>query len=123
MCFCLMVTRPPRSTRTDTLVPYTTLFRSMHKLPEMLLVRRPNTCPSSCPTVRPLSRTPCCNAREPAPRRPRSSLATASAPTSPVRSEEHTSELQSLLRNSYAVCCLQQKNTHLTSQRSHNIIS
>src|SRR6056297_3939532 len=69
--FFLMIRRPPRSTRTDTLFPYTTLFRS----------------PIS-PT------TPCC--------RPWRWGATG-------RSEEHTSELQSLRRISYAVFCLKKK--------------
>src|SRR3546814_7323422 len=73
-----MIRRPPRSTRTDTLFPYTTLFRS-------------------------------CFAAMPA-----SSLRTSSGPGSgsvvfETRSEEHTSELQSLMRISYAVFCLKKK--------------
>src|SRR3546814_7723833 len=71
-----MIRRPPRSTRTDTLLPYTTLFRS---------------CRGSI-GVRPA--------------RLRSRPA-ASAPAE--RSEEHTSELQSLMRISYAVFCLKKK--------------
>src|SRR3546814_14842409 len=77
--FFLIIRRPPRSTRTDTLFPYTTLFRSASRWP---WVRR--TRPTACP------------------RR------AASPWTSPpgTRSEEHTSELQSLMRISYAVFCL-----------------
>src|SRR3546814_10763700 len=74
-----MIRRPPGSTRTDTLFPYTTLFRS------------PRSCVCSVPwptAVRPS-------------RRPRRR----------GRSEEHTSELQSLMRISYAVFCLKKKNT------------
>src|SRR3546814_1340343 len=71
-----MIRRPPRSTRTDTLFPYTTLFRSPPS------ARRPGSVPGS------RSRTP---------------------PAPPYRSEEHTSELQSLMRISYAVFCLKKK--------------
>src|SRR3546814_5305246 len=77
-----MIRRPPRSTRTDTLFPYTTLFRS-----------HCGTFPRSC-EIRGPSSAPC--------RRWSSSSAH-------VRSEEHTSELQSLMRISYAVFCLKKK--------------
>src|SRR3546814_6236456 len=82
-----MIRRPPRSTRTDTLFPYTTLFRS------------------------PVSVT-CAAAKCPAPAH-RIARVGASSPTSAsspgLRSEEHTSELQSLMRISYAVFCLKKK--------------
>src|SRR3546814_7936379 len=73
-----MIRRPPRSTRTDTLFPYTTLFRSPRS------IRATNGRVSAC------------------------------GPHSPARnwhrrSEEHTSELQSLMRISYAVFCLKKK--------------
>src|SRR3546814_2550447 len=77
-----MIRRPPRSTRTDTLFPYTTLFRSS-----------PGGTPSG--SSRPTSAS-CC----PGP----------TAPPTTWRSEEHTSELQSLMRISYAVFCLKKKN-------------
>src|SRR3546814_15439851 len=82
--FCLMIRRPPRSTRTDTLFPYTTLFRT----------------PASCPPPRSASAhdRPAGRKAVPAP-----------------RSEEHTSELQSLMRISYAVFCLKKKNTSNSS--------
>src|SRR3546814_9257116 len=79
--FFLMIRRPPRSTRTDTLFPYTTLFRS--------------TAPPagrSRSSWRPVHR-------------PQSSRARCRR----SRSEEHTSELQSLMRISYAVFCLKKK--------------
>src|SRR3546814_3714752 len=79
--FFLMIRRPPRSTRTDTLFPYTTLFRSRTSGPTAS--RR---SPSSTP------------------------MASRGAST-PSRSEEHTSELQSLMRISYAVFCLKKKKT------------
>src|SRR3546814_7128929 len=81
-----MTRRPPRSTRTDTLVPYTTLFRSDDEAP--LLARLIEG--SEDPVERPVDGG-------------RRRLV--------FRSEEHTSELQSLMRISYAVFCLK-KNTH-----------
>src|SRR3546814_1912519 len=92
--------RPPRSTRTDTLCPYTTLARSQHRLDrwppgsghgELRLQHheggdpRPHQAPRQVPRARPRERQ---------------------------RSEEHTSELQSLMRISYAVFCLKKKTEH-----------
>src|SRR3546814_10642243 len=92
-----MIRRPPRSTRTDTLFPYTTLFRS----PRL-------RCPKSPP-----HRSP--RRRRAGPRRP-----CRQAGRPPRRSEEHTSELQSLMRISYAVFCLKKKhNTRTTHVFRH----
>src|SRR3546814_4405731 len=102
-----MVRRPPRSTRTDTLFPDTTLFRSLGFRPpsspptvSVTPVTRPVTAllsPSGVPPVAP----------------PVTPLVTCdSAPVAvatTLRSEEHTSELQSLMRISYAVFCLKKK--------------
>src|SRR3546814_4151562 len=85
--FFLMIRRPPRSTRTDTLFPYTTLFRSM-----------------------PLTSIGCLNTSLLNFRPPRSGNA-PSRNADCARSEEHTSELQSLMRISYAVFCLKKKKT------------
>src|SRR3546814_19849038 len=82
--FLLMIRRPPRSTRTDTLFPYTTLFRSLlgeeawQMLSELRGERRTGRS---------------------------------------ARSEEHTSELQSLMRISYAVLCLKQKRKKTQTQK------
>src|SRR3546814_9457523 len=85
-----MIRRPPRSTRTDTLFPYTTLFRSQ-----------------GSPHSR--SSTPGGGAvRCPAPPLPEPCVPCL-AVRSGRRSEEHTSELQSLMRISYAVFCLKKK--------------
>src|SRR3546814_1748263 len=96
-----MILRPPRSTRTDTLFPYTTLFRSP-------AVRRASsaTCwgPRRWAPTTTSSPTPHSTRRKPA--------SSPSSPASRIRSEEHTSELQSLMRISYAVFCLKKKNTH-----------
>src|SRR3546814_4743128 len=91
--FCLMIRRPPRSTRTDTLFPYTTLFRSQadpQKLPYLRLVINDQNAGSSVAHV-------LCYPSWSRPRRQEQ------------RSEEHTSELQSLMRISYAVFCLKKK--------------
>src|SRR3546814_9874530 len=84
LIFFLMIRRPPRSTRTDTLFPYTTLFRSA-----FARARRAGS--------RWRARATATNSRSP--------------PGGPIpnRSEEHTSELQSLMRISYAVFCLKKK--------------
>src|SRR3546814_2416320 len=94
--------RPPRSTRTDTLFPYTTLFRS----------------------VPPRNRQDDVAERLPVPQNPEFGATVAQPDIGgpvlrfgidperdrPYRSEEHTSELQSLMRISYAVFCLKKKN-------------
>src|SRR3546814_5183791 len=91
-----MIRRPPRSTRTDTLFPYTTLFRSA-STDDACFGRNLQLPTTQCVCWRVL------------PRR-----------NKPVRSEEHTSELQSLMRISYAVFCLKkkQKNQIPTDQLS-----
>src|SRR3546814_7154867 len=99
MFFFLMIRRPPRSTRTDTLFPYTTLFRS----PISFEFYPPKTdeqraqLDRTVDKLRPLRRTSsftCIAMKRYSP---------------PDRSEEHTSELQSLMRISYAVFCLKKK--------------
>src|SRR3546814_11558864 len=92
--FFLMIRRPPRSTRTDTLFPYTTLFRSVAK-----------QCASGCNQQgRPqLQRTQCDQGTDREQRQ-------RGGDERDRRSEEHTSELQSLMRISYAVFCLKKKN-------------
>src|SRR3546814_4926255 len=83
-----MIRRPPRSTRTDTLFPYTTLFRSRPRRHQ----RRFRTYHGAYRHMLAVHT-----------REERRSCAT------PIRSEEHTSELQSLMRISYAVFCLKKK--------------
>src|SRR3546814_2143385 len=86
-----MIRRPPRSTRTDTLFPYTTLFRSV------------------CRSVT-HNRCPCASRRRPCSVDQTICLNSAAAKRCDLtRSEEHTSELQSLMRISYAVFCLKKK--------------
>src|SRR3546814_2785319 len=88
-----MIRRPPRSTRTDTLFPYTPLFRSPG----------PTGC---CPIYH---RHP---GLDPGPM-------TSALLWIPDRSEEHTSELQSLMRISYAVFCLKKKTSSISTHPRH----
>src|SRR3546814_10096081 len=118
MFFFLMIRRPPRSTRTDTLFSYTTLFRS-----------GPTCSTSMCRSISEALSMPCDRqAWENAQVEQKVSASPSSASTpglrrgnavSPVsRSEEHTSELQSLMRSSYAVFRLKKKKTHSTNKPS-----
>src|SRR3546814_6215111 len=96
-----MIRRPPRSTRTDTLFPYTTLFRSAGTI---LLRETPHTEFMSY------------GARELTAAGNLVFFVSSSVPNAQgydreLRSEEHTSELQSLMRISYAVFCLKKKTT------------
>src|SRR3546814_3802603 len=84
----LMIRRPPRSTRTDTHFPYTTLFRSGRPEAESARILRESLLFLSFGYPEGFSLPP----------------------AEAMRSEEHTSELQSLLRISYAVFCLKKKN-------------
>src|SRR3546814_7906357 len=105
-----MIRRPPRSTRTDTLVPYTTRFRS-----RVLRSSLRQAKPGDAPTLD-SARPPEAPAEEPHARdHPRGGRAPRAAIA--ARSEEHTSELQSLMRTSYAVLCLTQEK-----QRQHTPI-
>src|SRR3546814_17142350 len=85
--FFLMIRRPPRSTRTDTLFPYTTLFRSDRRAGQ-----RRAAAIDDDPLV---------------------AVAEFEGERRGARSEEHTSELQSLMRISYAVFCLKKKKQHI----------
>src|SRR3546814_12018507 len=91
MFFFLMIRRPPRSTRTDTLFPYTTLFRSRRLLQAHGWQGAGNDL---------------------AARRQ------AAGRTADRRSEEHTSEVQSLMRISYAVFCLKKKKN---TEKEHKL--
>src|SRR3546814_6271454 len=111
-----MIRRPPRSTRTDTLFPYTTLFRSCR-------TAMSETSPALIPTDKASWEALCKltdgqtlaveSKRARSPQHHRKFFA--------IRSEEHTSELPSLMRISYAVFCLKKKkqNKQITSHISH----
>src|SRR3546814_7060414 len=87
-----MIRRPPRSTRTDTLFPYTTLFRSFEDA--LRYLDKSDSTPVSFWKGRAFD---------------------AKSMNSDMRSEEHTSELQSLMRISYAVFCLKKKQVQTTT--------
>src|SRR3546814_10796172 len=106
-----MIRRPPRSTRTDTLFPYTTLFRS--DIGAAAVNQRRDFCAAG-QVSKMLGRfAAVCNGgdrKQLSDQRPRCHrLARHLASQRGVRSEEHTSELQSLMRISYAVFCLKKK--------------
>src|SRR3546814_10834646 len=108
MLFCfLMIRRPPRSTRTDTLFPYTTLFRSEVRPAHLQRPQRNRGHADELShgmEARPALHHPC------------GTDLRAELGNRQGRSEEHTSELQSLIRISYAVFCLKKKNNqHHTS--------
>src|SRR3546814_3467140 len=98
-----MIRRPPRSTRTDTLFPYTTLFRSNALVAAGLVIA---TGGDPARTLGNLARLQPVRGRL-----ERAAITRAGAPV--YRSEEHTSELQSLMRNSYAVFCLKIKRINM----------
>src|SRR3546814_4817828 len=89
-----MIRRPPRSTRTDTLFPYTTLFRSNWN-PVTVTIWPGQVLDTKLPVLIVVEHL--------------------------ARSEEHTSELQSLMRISYAVFCLKKKTKQRTSRPQHRI--
>src|SRR3546814_3813722 len=99
-----MIRRPPRSTRTDTLFPYTTLFRSRARLCANDGVNRHKVRRAMKGLVEILD-----NDRRVGQYRPSINECRYDAKWI-ERSEEHTSELQSLMRISYAVFCLKKKN-------------
>src|SRR3546814_2940640 len=107
-----MVRRPPRSTRTDTLFPYTTLFRSR-------LVRRDRVLLEALAHAQHVRRFAV--DADDFERPDETGIDTAGADQADadaVRSEEHTSELQSLMRISYAVFCLKKKKENYSITRS-----
>src|SRR3546814_1034010 len=118
-CFvvCSLIIRlPPRSTRTDTLFPYTTLFRSrlygVTQLGLTVIITQSSDIPRFAPAPHVLE-----DGGSPPP-------SFESAFSTTWRSEEHTSELQSLMRISYAVFCLNKKQisisfTHHYKQYTH----
>src|SRR3546814_5005177 len=103
-----MIRRPPRSTRTDTLFPYTTLFRSAGQAEhEQQFAVKPALVPIAAVEGEHQPEHPDEDERrvEDDPAQPILAL----DPLFVLRSEEHTSELQSLMRISYAVFCLKKK--------------
>src|SRR3546814_9578895 len=106
-----MIRRPPRSTRTDTLFPYTMLFRSFHVIIEKqhrLVLRhgREGIADGASPVVTGIDHLEIYQPLQP-------------APVAHSRSEEHTSELQSLMRISYAVFCLKKKKKDNTIKKNN----
>src|SRR3546814_2961198 len=110
-----MIRRPPRSTRTDTLFPYTTLFRSQPQMVDTWTVSDDEKTWSfklrdglKFHDGAPVTAEDCV-----------ASLKRWGQRDGMGRSEEHTSELQSLMRISYAVFCLKKKNTTIPRRTHH----
>src|SRR3546814_8991068 len=100
-----MIRRPPISTRTDTLFPYTTLFRSPMPIPKRCAcIRKSGASSPGCGASRRSMWTG---------RRNHAAEGDGDGEHFGLRSEEHTSELQSLMRISYAVFCLKKKKIRL----------
>src|SRR3546814_5662568 len=119
-----MIRLPPRSTRTDTLLPYTTLFRSLREA-----VQGAGRARRAARRDRPRAQGPVRRHRDPGGLTmtdspaftPLRSVLYMPSSNAKARSEEHTSELQSLMRISYAVFCLKKKNHN--AERNANISS
>src|SRR3546814_6701181 len=110
-----MIRRPPRSTRTDTLFPYTTLFRSRVSVGLHGGLRDEGI--SDCPIAQPDREGLWAEQRHP---RQLPCACDLRHQRRTDRSEEHKSELQSLMRTSYAVFCLKNKNKlTINSTRTH----
>src|SRR3546814_2042366 len=109
-----MIRRPPRSTRTDTLFPYTTLFRSSPVSNAPVFSRTPGRIPAHTSELARRLRRSGSHTQ---------SFATPTGEATRVlfRSEEHTSELQSLMRISYAVFCLKKKTKKTTINQYQQI--
>src|SRR3546814_3681647 len=123
-----MIRRPPRSTRTDTLFPYTTLFRSYIAESDRVRKVSPSGIISTVAGTGSISYPRFLGDGGPATQAEIEPRALAVGPDATIyiadtgRSEEHTSELQSLMRISYAVFCLKKK-THTTKTLiPHNTI-
>src|SRR3546814_5867155 len=106
-----MIRRPPRSTRTDTLFPYTTLFRSPPRSCQASRGILKSSLDASVSSGRRLVKIRRLRGAVWATQRRLSRLMAVS-----MRSEEHTSELQSLMRISYAVFCLKKKKKEIENK-------
>src|SRR3546814_2303317 len=113
-----MIRRPPRSTRTDTLFPYTTLFRSLGR------VRGDPAALGQGVVLGPVlveARIVVDVGELEVLARAQAQAQALDAGLDYLRSEEHTSELQSLMRISYAVFCLKKKTTHKDKEKQDHI--
>src|SRR3546814_8703596 len=117
-----MIRRPPRSTRTDTLFPYTTLFRSREIAQEVQISHdavggRGQEDARDRHLVTAETRSDGVIVE----RQQRIELTGGRVSPRSSRSEEHTSELQSLMRISYAVFCLKKTKKNQTQSTSHSV--
>src|SRR3546814_10172146 len=115
-----MILRPPRSPRTDTLFPHTTLFRC----PDRLRAAERRKLDAQSAVAAAIS-----GSRRNGVRRDQGAIgstdpqgASGGSAAAFARSEEHTSELQSLMRISYAVFCLKKNNHHTALSMTHSAV-
>src|SRR3546814_2249410 len=116
-----MIRRPPRSTRTDTLFPYTTLFRSLDHVgcagdQNEKVGNAAHWLVRIAHPVIDVNRSSCGNQPDEQPHADQDLEPEGDQAHAGPRSEEHTSELQSLMRISYAVFCLNNKNQNNTQK-------
>src|SRR3546814_8477112 len=119
-----MIRRPPRSTRTDTLFPYTTLFRSAPPREALLCAARQETGKFGLVHAAGLVAVGRCEGlTDPARNLGRFDIGGGVGCGTQLfhRSEEHTSELQSLMRISYAVFCLKKKKEQIHNKNQQNV--
>src|SRR3546814_4978781 len=107
-----MIRRPPRSTRTDTLFPYTTLFRSVDERHRQDIAAQHEEQQDPDAPLASHAEGVGVRGNDHEHRQPAQTV-------DRKRSEEHTSELQSLMRISYAVFCLKKHNKNINN-RNHN---
>src|SRR3546814_3061969 len=129
-----MIRRPPRSTRIDTLFPYTTLFRSFRRaasaFPSVISAKGKASCLVQ-PAIRSTGSAALWTSGGAIGAHRRFVIGTggraacactnSAAVADKGRSEEHTSELQSLMRISYAVFCLKKNTTEIQKIREYNM--
>src|SRR3546814_9761563 len=126
MFFLFTLRRPPRSTRTDTLFPYTTLVRTISATRKDAVIRIENLVGRAifAADLQPAVVAKAELSRYIEPARPDIFVAAfilnRILAETQVRSEEHTSELQSLMRISYAVFCLKKKKKHNIKNKNSN---
>src|SRR3546814_9732828 len=116
--FFLMLRRPPRSTRTDTLFPYTTLFRSKLKAIWILCTNPLTSLPNARKIEQALKNAKFVVVQEISNKPQTLDYADVILPAA-GRSEEHTSDLQSQMRISYAVFCLKKNKTKHQLDKTH----
>src|SRR3546814_1037880 len=120
LCFCLMIRRPPRSTRTESPFPYPTLFRSLSPASGWWAAHDPERSGAAVHDEFRIARCKLQDDGGNAAVGIGKRIDDFADCLTFARSEEHTSELQSLMRISYAVFCLKKKTQDKTTKKRHS---